>query len=105
MINNRSKLVEVCAKKETMNALNESVGNGYEVLFTTDMTISLSNGSTQQVMNVLAAHSTHTGITRDGRITTAHLIKDGNTFYAIDYVNNDYHHNIQVCNLRLVESL
>lgn len=103
MINNRSKLVEVCVKQTTTNSLNESKPNGYQVAFTIDMAISLSNGSTNQVMNVLAAHSTHIGITRDNRITTSHIIKDGNTYYAIDYVSTN--RNLQVLNLRLVEHL
>lgn len=102
MINNRSKLVEVCSVAGTKNSLNETIKSPV-VSFTVDMAISLNNGNTQQVMNVLAAHSTHTGITRDDGITTAHLIKDGTNYYAIDFINNVG--RLHILNLRLVDNL
>ncbi len=102
MINNRTRLVQVCRKQETMNELNERVSVPV-VAFTVDMAISLNNGQTQNVMNVLAAHSTHTGITRDDGITMEHLIKDGSNLYAIDYLTDLP--RIHILNLRLIEEL
>lgn len=83
---NRNKLVEVCRNTTTKNSLNEIISTGEVVDFSCDMVISVKTGNTQSVMNVLAAHSTHTGITRNDNITTQHIIKDGNTRYAIDYI-------------------
>lgn len=102
MINNRSKKVEVCRIDTERNSLNEDIKTPV-VAFTVDMAISLNNGQTQNVMNVLAAHSTHTGITRDSGITTQHIIRDGNNNFAIDYITDLPH--LHILNLRLVQSL
>lgn len=83
---NRNKLVEVCRETTTKNALNEVVKTGFVTDFTCDMVISVKTGNAQVVMNVLAAHSTHTGITHNDKITAQQCIKDGNTIYAIDYI-------------------
>ena len=102
MINNRSKAVEVISLTETVNELNERIKTK-TITATVDMAISLNSGNTQQVMNVLAAHSTHTGITRDEGITMGNQIKDGDDYYAIDYITKN--RNLYILNLRLVESL
>lgn len=83
---NRNKLVEVCRQTTIKNSLNEVVKQDEVVDFTCDMVISVKTGNTQSVMNVLAAHSTHTGITSNTDITTKHIIKDGDTRFAIDYI-------------------
>lgn len=83
---NRSKLVKVCRQITVKNSLNEIVKQDEVLDFTCDMVISVKTGNTQSVMNVLAAHSTHTGITSNENITTQHTIKDGNDTYAIDYI-------------------
>lgn len=102
MINNRSKAVDVCRHNITVNEYNERVKEP-EYLFTVDMAISLNSGNTQSVMNVLAAQSTHIGITRNEGITTSHIIKDDDNYYAIDFITKN--RNLYILNLRLVNEL
>lgn len=104
MINNRAKAVQVCRYISTVNEYNEEVKElDTDNSFTVDMAISLNTGNTQSIMNVLAAHSTHTGITRDAGITMKDIIKDGNNYFAIDYMTQN--RNLYILNLRQVEQL
>ena len=100
---NRYKLVEICHKTTEKNALNEVVKTGYSTDFTCDMVINVKYGNTQEVMNVLAAHSTHTGITRNDNITTKQIVKDGDEYYTIEYITK-LPRGLML-DLRLVEAL